>query len=128
MKMHQIVGFIDDDKSKFGQKILGIKVVGDSGHLKKIIKSKKIDEVIIAMPSAEGEVIGKIVRLCVDAKVKFKIVPRVKEVIEGLARVETLRKVKVEDLLGRPVVKADVEGLKRFFSKKKDRKSTRLNS
>ncbi len=117
--LYDIFGFLDDDTKKHGLKIKGIKILGGTDLLKKIIKVKKIDEVIIAMPSAEGEVIGDVVKLCAAAKVRFRIVPRVKEVIEGLAKVETLRKVQVEDLLGRPVIKSDVEGLKKFFVRKK---------
>src|SRR6266404_5390247 len=118
-EFYDLVGFLDDDKMKHGTKVKGIKVFGGTDLLKKVVKNKKIDEVIIAMPSAEGEVIGNLVKLAANAKVKFRIVPRVKEVIEGLARVETLRKVQVEDLLGRPVIKSDVEGLKEFFKEKK---------
>lgn len=118
-KFYEIVGFIDDDKSKLNQDVLGIKVIGNSSSLKALVKSKKIDEIIIAMPSAAGEVISEIVKICAAAKVKFRIVPRVKEIIEGKAKIETIRKVEVEDLLGRPVVKSDVEGLKKFFKGKR---------
>src|SRR5260221_878331 len=116
---YEIIGFLDDDKTKHGLKFKGLKILGGTDLLKKIVKAKKVEEVIIAMPSVEGEVIGKVVKLCVDAKVKFRIVPRVKEIIEGKAQLSTLRKVQVEDLLGRPIVKSDVEGLKKFFSKKR---------
>ncbi|OGC69116.1 hypothetical protein A2415_00430 [candidate division WWE3 bacterium RIFOXYC1_FULL_39_7] len=57
-------------------------------------------------------------RECSEAKVAFRIVPRVKEIIEGKAQVSTLRKPRVEDLLGRPVVKSDVSELKDFFKGK----------
>jgi len=113
------VGFIDEDISKISQIIDGYKVLGFGKDLKKIISVEKIEEVIIAIPSAEGESIGRYVKICTDAKVAFKIVPRVREIIEGRAKLESVRKVRVEDLLGRPVVKADVKTLKDFFRNKK---------
>src|SRR5258708_21970098 len=76
--LYDIFGFLDDDTKKHGLKIKGIKILGGTDLLKKIIKVKKIDEVIIAMPSAEGEVIGDVVKLCAAANVRFRIVPRVK--------------------------------------------------
>ncbi len=114
-----VVGFIDDDLMKKFEKIGSVSILGGRDDLKRIVKSKKVEQVIIAIPSASGFDISCYVRLCSESKVQFKIVPRVKEIIEGKAKLSTLRKVQVEDLLGRPVVKSDVEGLKKFFSGKK---------
>lgn len=114
----KIVGFLDDDPSKLGKTYEGILVLGKSSSIKKFVKKYLIDEIIIAIPSAEGESIAQVVKFCADAKVLFRIVPRVKEIIEGKAQVSTLRKVEVSDLLGRPVIKSDVLELKTFFSKK----------
>ena len=96
----------------------GVKVVGDSSKLKNLIKKYKIDELIIAIPSAEGEVVSKFVKLATELKTPFKIVPRVREIIEGKASLSSVRKVEIEDLLGRPVVKEGVSRLKRFFKGK----------
>lgn len=113
------IGFIDDDPTKAGKIIYGVKVLGKGEEIKKIISKFNVDEVIIAIPSARGEDIKEYVRLCSEAKIGFKIVPRVKEIIEGKAKLESLRKVRVEDLLGRPVVKSDIKGLKEFFQGKR---------
>ncbi|MEK7526569.1 MAG: nucleoside-diphosphate sugar epimerase/dehydratase [Patescibacteria group bacterium] len=115
----EVVGFIDDDPDKKLLKINGSQVLGDKTNLKSIIRKYKIVEAIIAIPSAKGENISEYVRLCSEAKVVFRIVPRVREIIEGKAYLKTLRKVQVEDLLGRPVVKSDVFELKEFFKGKK---------
>lgn len=115
----KIAGFIDDDPKKVGMMISGIKVLGKGKEIKKIIKKLNIDEIIIAIPSARGEDIKEYVRLCSESRVGFKIVPRVKEIIEGKAKLESLRKVRVEDLLGRPVIKSDIGGLKEFFRGKR---------
>lgn len=113
-----VTGFIDDDPSKLGEKVNGEKVLGSKKDLEKIVRSKKVGIVIIATPSAEGDKIAEYVKICNELKVDVRIVPRVREIIEGKAHVKTLRKVRVEDLLGRPVVKADVHDLKTFFKGK----------
>ncbi len=115
----KVVGFVDDDKDKIGNYILGVKVLGTQNQLIDIINKWKIDEVIIAIPSAEGERISEYLKVCNLARVDVRIVPRVREIIEGKAHIRTIRKVQVEDLLGRPVVKSDVEELKEFFKDKK---------
>src|SRR3990167_8611992 len=94
----------DDDIQIWGKKIINTLVLGGRSKISELRKSKKLDEVIIAIPSADGEQISEIVKLCSQVKVGFRIVPRVKEIIEGRAHLQTLREVKVEDLLGRPVV------------------------
>lgn len=111
------IGFIDD-KIEIGEKIKGFPILGKRKDLPKILKEKKIDQVIIAIPSAEGSAIAEYVKICSNARVAARIVPRVKEIIEGKAHVKTLREVRVEDLLGRPVVKSDVNTLFDFFSDK----------
>lgn len=114
-----VIGFVDDDASKIGLKVRGTSVLGTRRDLRRIIKKEKVNEVIIAIPSASGEAISRYIKICSDARVNFRIVPRVKEIIEGKAHVKTLRKPNVEDLLGRPVVKADVIELKNFFKGKR---------
>lgn len=114
-----VLGFIDDGFGKTGGTVEGIRVLGNRHSTAEIVGRLGIDEVIIAIPSARGEDINKYVRLCSEAKVAFRIVPRVKEIIEGRAKLSSLRKVQVEDLLGRPVVKADIKGLKEFFEGKR---------
>lgn len=114
----EVFGFVDDDPGKKGLRINGSRVLGGIKKLKAIIKKNKIDEVIIAIPSANGEKIAEYIKTCSEAKTAFRIVPRVKEIIEGRAHVSTLRRPVIEDILGRPVVKSDVGGVKEFFADK----------
>ncbi len=115
----KVVGFIDDDSGKLGLVIKGVKVFGTKKDLSKIVSRLKVEEVIIAIPSAEGDKINDYVKKCSDLRVRFSIVPRVREIIEGKAKIESVRSVRVEDILGRPVIKSDVLGLKDFLKGKK---------
>ena len=113
-----VIGFIDDDEKKQKKRIDSSWVIGTRKDIKQLVALHRVDEIIIAIPSAHGEVISELVKSAVEAKVGFRIVPRVKEIIEGEAHIATLRPVSVEDLLGRPIIKSDVAGLKSFFKNK----------
>ncbi len=112
---YKVVGFIDDDLKKKNKVVKGTTIFGSKDLIPSIVKTKGIDEVIIAIPSANGKQISDVVKICSGSEVSFRIVPRVREIIEGQAHIKSLRKVEVEDLLGRPIIKSDVEGLIKFF-------------
>lgn len=114
----EIIGFIDDAKTKTGTKIEGVSVLGNTGTIPSIVNKYKVNEIIIAIPSVDGDVINKFVNIATDLKLSYKIVPRVREIIEGKINLSTIRKVEVSDLIGRPVVKDDVKDLKTFFKGK----------
>lgn len=114
----RVVGYIDDDKKITNQYIEGVKVFGNSKVIETVVKKFVIDEVIIAMPSVDGETINKFVNIAIDLKIQYKIVPRVREIIEGKVSLSSIRKVDVSDLVGRPIIKNDVRGLKEFFRRK----------
>lgn len=113
--MMDVVGFIDDDKRKLEQQVEGFTVLGNSNDIQTLVKKFKVEEIIIAIPSAQGESINKFVNTAIDLNISYKIVPRVREIIEGRATLSAVRKVEVSDLVGRPIVKDDVNHLKRFF-------------
>lgn len=115
---YHVVGFIDDNIQKQGKKISGIVVLGGKDRIVQLIKRHTVDEVIIAIPSAHGDDISTVIKICSETKTPFKIVPRVKEIIEGKAYISNIRPVEIQDLLGRPVVKADVKELSKFLTQK----------
>lgn len=114
----KVVGYIDDDKNKLNNSFEGSKVLGNSDDIKPIVKKLAVDEIIIAIPSAQGEYINKFVNIAIDLGISYKIVPRVREIIEGKATLSAIRRVEVTDLIGRPVIKDDVQDLKSFFKGK----------
>lgn len=115
----QPVGFIDDDWQKQSWRFRGLLVLGTRNQLLEIIKKNKVDEVIIALPSVQGEIIAEIIQKLTQAKVRYKIVPRVREIIEGKVNINRIRDVQPEDLLGRPVVKADIPEIASFLKGKR---------
>lgn len=103
--VYTAVGFVDDDPQKQGKNIGGIRVLGVIDQLDKLIQKHNIQEVFIAIPSAHGETIRRIINKCKKEKVIFKIVPRILEIVLGKVKLQQIREVQVEDLLGRQIVR-----------------------
>jgi len=106
---YNIIGFIDDDPDKKGMKLHGISVLGSTRKLKEIIRLHEIEDVIIAMPSADSKVIRNIVDSCKNANVTFKTLPSIGELIDGTLSISQIKNVEIEDLLGREPVVMDKE-------------------
>ena len=108
------VGFVDDDPSKKGIKIQGLRVFGASEMLPQVIAERDVQCVLIAIPSARGKEIERIIHRCHECKVEFKTLPSVQERINGTsASIRQVRSVRVEDLLGRNPVMLDAGAIRR---------------
>lgn len=113
------VGLIDDDPKKKGRYILGVKVFGDREEIPRIVKEHKIDEVLISIPSAKGKTIRELITHCKNARVGFKIVPGLLEIIRGDVKIHHIREIHPEDLLGRQTVEVNLDEIKGFISGKR---------
>jgi len=100
----EIVGLIDDDPAKKNLEIHGKEVLGDRNKIPEIIEDYAVDQVIIAIPSAEGNTIREFYELSNKKDVKVEIVPGVYEILNGDVNLSQIREVKVEDLLRREQV------------------------
>ncbi|MDD2233813.1 MAG: nucleoside-diphosphate sugar epimerase/dehydratase [Desulfitobacteriaceae bacterium] len=103
------VGFVDDSVKKQKMHIMGIPVLGTRTDIPRIVKGHNIDEVIIAMPSASGETVKAIIKICEKTGVDLKIMPGVFNVLSGSVDTTAIRQVQVEDLLGRDPVAVDLQ-------------------
>ena len=110
------VGFLDDDSSLHGRDVAGHPVLGGCEVLPDVVRAERVDEVIIAVPTAEREFIRRMVRLCRDAGVASRIVPGMLEIIKGPVRLEQIRDMRPEDLLGRESVEFDHDRLSQKLS------------
>jgi len=106
------VGFVDDDPTKLGIRIHGVKVLGSSADLPRLIDTLDATCVLIAIPSATGAQVAQIVRKCRESKVEFKILPALSERINGAPSVKEFRGLNVEDLLGRQPVLLDMDSIR----------------
>lgn len=101
------LGFVDDDPSKLGIKINAVKVLGNTDALSHLINKHQAECVLIAIPSATGHQIERILDKCRQSKVDFKILPSLGDQLNDGASIKQFRKVRVEDLLSRNQVQLD---------------------
>jgi len=97
-----VVGLIDDSPKKKDQIIHGVKVLGTTENLAEIARNFLVDEIIIAIPSAAGGELRRIVKLCQNTNVRFKTLPGLQDIIGGKLVSLQLRDIAIEDLLRRP--------------------------
>lgn len=112
------IGFIDDNRSKKGMSIHGIRVLGRRQDIPKIARSKNIEELIIAMPSVSGQAIGRIISVCQRSAIRCRTLPYISELINNEVSLSVIREVKEEDVLMRKQVSFDIEDVKNDLKNK----------
>lgn len=108
----RIIGFIDDDLTKYGKKIQGIQVIGNMDGLSKLLKEQSVQEVVVTFANAEGELVKRLFRLCREHSVRCRIVPGMADVISGK---EYVRNIDIADLMRRPQRNLDREMIGEFL-------------
>ncbi|MEN3342783.1 MAG: hypothetical protein V7644_2187 [Actinomycetota bacterium] len=98
------IGFVDDDPAKKNTRILGVRVLGTMDDLPRLVRDYTPDELLIAIPSASGEVRRRVVEAARGADVAVKTLPGLYELISGEVELGQIRPVQVEDVLGREQV------------------------
>jgi FlaA1/EpsC-like NDP-sugar epimerase len=109
----QAVAFFDDDRLKWGKRILDIPIVGAPESLLNGKGDLELEEVIIAMPSASAARVAEIADILRKLQIKFSTVPSIYELTTGQAQVGQLRPVELKDLLGREQVQLGSEEIQR---------------
>ena len=118
----KIIGFIDDSDYKKDQELFGAKVLGKRQDITRIVTDYNVAEIIIAMPSVEGAVLRQIIHECNAIKDLVKMVtmlPSIYELVDGKVSVQQLRKINLEDLLGRKPVSLDLKQIASYLSDKR---------
>lgn len=113
-----IKGFVDDDKRKKGGSVGGIKVLGTTDDLARLVDELNIEQVVITIDEAQGKDIRRILDICSAIPVKARILPSLHEIMHGRLKISRVRDVQIEDLLGREPVELDDENLKDFLNNK----------
>ncbi|MBE6021246.1 MAG: polysaccharide biosynthesis protein [Clostridiales bacterium] len=95
---------VDENKNKVGNRISGIKIAGTRKDIPRLVRRYKVDEIFIALPSANKKEIEVIMAECSKTNCQVKILPAMHELIDGKVSVSKLRNVDIDDLLGRESV------------------------
>lgn len=118
---YTVLGFIDDNEEK--KKVLGIPVLGRTNNISEVIKklnsiNKSVDEIIIAIPSAEQDTLTRIINIVSQTGVKHKIIPGLYEIIKGSFSLKDIRQIEPSDLLGREEIDFNEESIIDFYKDK----------
>ena len=111
------IGFVDDDPRKQGMRVAGLKVLGSTDELGRVLDEAEPDEVIIAIPSASGVLRQKVVSACRERSIPVRTLPTVFEILSGgVNLMRQVREVRVEDVLGREPVRMEIDRLGRYLA------------
>lgn len=100
---------VDDDPAKLYKNINGVKILGATDDIPRLVEKYSIDEILIAMPAAPKAQIKRVFEICETTKKKVKTLPGIYQIVSGDASVTALRPVQIQDLLGRDQIKVNLD-------------------
>lgn len=115
---YDIVGLIDDDLHKRGKHMSGAKVIGGREDIVSTCKEKEVEEIILAIPSADVWTKKSIINICKNTNAKLKTLPGIYEIIDSKVSMNKIRDVNIEDLLGREEVKLNSDNINKYIKDK----------
>ena len=115
---NRIVCIIDDDRKKHGKRLHGVKVVGAREAILSAAEKYRVEEIIIAIPSATAEQRRALLKICQVTDCKLLTLPAIYQLANGEVSVEKIRSVDVLDLLGRDAIKTNLDEISGYLSKK----------
>ncbi|ACI18562.1 CapD protein [Dictyoglomus thermophilum H-6-12] len=116
---YEVAGFLDDDPKKIGKTIHGVKILGPISSLPKVVVEKRVQEILVAIPSAPPSLLRNIVSMTSKLRIPVKTLPGIWELIDGKVTISKIRNVKIEDLLERDVINLDSERIGEYLRGKK---------
>jgi FlaA1/EpsC-like NDP-sugar epimerase len=111
-----VVGLLDDSRDKKGRLVQGIPVLGALDEAVDWARKMEVDDVVLALPSAAHAVRKRITQTCSDARLNVLTIPSLEDVVSGRVSVSSLRRIELDDLLGRDPVALDDSGLHRLLT------------
>jgi FlaA1/EpsC-like NDP-sugar epimerase len=115
----KVVGFVDDQRAKWGSHIRGIKVFGPITNVTAVADDTGANEALIAIPSASGKRVREIIHHLSEADLPFKTMPGIDQLVSGKVQIAQLRPVNVEDLLRRKRIDLPGDPVRELFKGKR---------
>ncbi len=113
-----ILGFVDDESRKQGSLISGVRVLGTTEDLPRLIRRHGIEQLVITIAQASRGEMRRILDICEKLPVKMRIIPGFYEIIEGKVEFNRIRDLEIEDLLGREPVNLDTDRMHELYAGK----------
>jgi FlaA1/EpsC-like NDP-sugar epimerase len=110
------VALLDDDPAKQGRSFMGVRVLGPSSDLREVARRLGAHQVVLAVPSAPRSLIRQVAASAEAAGVALRVVPEVDDIVRGGLRLQDVRDLRIEDLLGRDQVHTDLEAVRHLLS------------
>ena len=114
----KICCIIDDNSNKWGRYVDGVPVVGGRDDIMLNVKKYKINQIFFAIPSASAEEKRDILNICKETGCELKILPGIYQLVTGEIALSKMRKVSIEDLLGREPIKVDMNEIFQYLKGK----------
>lgn len=112
------VCILDDNPNLLGLNVNGVKVVGKIDDVEEMAKKYNAEEIIIAIPSLKKKAMSEIIKKCQKTNLEIKILPGVYQLLSGQVSVSDIRKVEINDLLGRETVKVNLDEIMGYIENK----------
>lgn len=115
---NNVVCVIDDDRDKLGKYIRNVKIAGTRDDIVALAQSRRIEEIVLAIPTAAVRERRNILQLCQKTGCRLKILPGIYQLANGEVNIQKIRNVDVQDLLGRDCVEVDLSQIARHTPKR----------
>ena len=115
---NKVVCIIDDSPNKVGSYLRGVKIVGGRSSIPTMAEKYDVDEIVLAIPSATRQEKLQILSYCHDTSCTLRTLPGICQLANGEVRIEQIREVDIEDLLGRETVKIDLDEVAAYITGK----------
>ncbi len=114
----RVVGFLDEDRSRYGSRLGGIPFLGSPDHAIEYARQHEAEDLLIISNSLSGDRLRDLMQRCREAEIRVKMIPRVEELVNGSIRLQ-IRDVNINDLLRRDPVELDSEAISKMLSGKR---------
>ncbi len=115
---NKVICIVDDDYTKRGSYLRGVKIVGNRFDIKAVVEKYRIDEIVLAIPTASAKDKREILALCQQTKCSLRTLPGIFQLANGEVTLQKMRDVDVLDLLGRDSVNVDLSGISAYIKGK----------
>ena len=115
---NKVMCIIDDAPNKVGSYLRGVKIVGGRSDIPRMAEKYDVDEIVLAIPSASRQEKLQILSYCHDTSCTLRTLPGICQLANGEVRIEQIREVDIEDLLGRETVKIDLDEVAAYITGK----------
>lgn len=114
----RVVCLIDDNSSKFRKMLSGVRIVGNRYDIPEMVKKYDVNKIIYAIPSGSAKVRKEILQICSTTKCEVQTIPGMYQLINEDVSVSKLKKVEIQDLLGREPIRINIDEIRKYISGK----------